>query len=67
MNSQPLKPETQVLKLLISTGLEARHIVSRWREPPEYRKHSDSGLKGRHHRHCAGPSGLSVFCSHTGG
>ena len=40
------------------SGLEAWHIVSRWREPPESRKYSDSGLKGRHNRRCAGPSGL---------
>ena len=51
-------PEPQVLKLHILSGLEARHIVSRWREPPECEKHRDSGLKGRHSRQCAGPSGL---------
>ncbi len=54
----PLNPEAPVLKVRISSGLEARHIVSRWREPPEYGKQSDSGLKGRHQRPCAGPSGL---------
>ena len=51
-------PEPQVLKLRFLLGLEARHIVSRWREPPECGKYRDSGLKGRHSRQCAGPSGL---------
>ncbi len=47
--------------LCISPGREARHIVSRWREPPVYREYSDSGLKGRHKRQCAGASGLKFL------
>ena len=48
----------RISKLRISSGLEARHITCRRREPPEYEKYSDSGLKGRHRRQCVGPSGL---------
>ena len=47
-----------VLRLHILLGLEARHIVCRWREPPEYQKYSAAGLKGRHNRQCTGLSGL---------
>ena len=36
----------RLLTLRFCLGLEARHIVSRWREPPEYRKYSEAGLKG---------------------
>ena len=52
------QPDATILKLRILLGLEARHIVRRWREPPECGKYSDSGLKGRDNRRCAGPSGL---------
>ena len=34
------------LKLRISSGLEARHILCRWREPPEYEKSSVSRPEG---------------------
>ena len=51
-------PRLRFLKLRVSLGLEARHIVCRWREPPEYGTNSDSGLTGRHNRQCVGLSGL---------
>jgi hypothetical protein len=44
-------------------GLEARHILCRWREPPDDKKHCDSGLKGRHIRPCVGPPGLRFLMS----
>ena len=34
------------LKLRISLGLEARHTLCRWREPPEFVKHSDLRPEG---------------------
>ena len=49
------------VRLRISLRLEARHTVSRWREPPESEKYSDSGLKGRHRHQCVGPTGLWFF------
>ena len=53
-----INPMPVVLKLGVSSGLEARHSVCRWREPPEYGKYRNAGLKSRHNRPCAGPSGL---------
>ena len=35
-----------VLKLRFLSGLEARHSLCRWREPPDCREHGVSGLKG---------------------
>ena len=61
-------PGRCLLKLRVSSGLEARHIVCRWREPPEQGKYINSGPQGRHNRSCVGPSGLSLlYKSQTGG
>jgi carbon starvation protein len=71
-NAKPIGYGAMLLEAMVAivslwSGLEARHILCRWREPPECRKHSDTGLKGRHIRQCVGPPGLRFLRSQTGG